>query len=120
MTPTPTPSGPDRSEAERWRTGRKVGRTVYVNDELVGVMDTPELAEQVVRAVTELDELRAENADLRRLAADELSRLGQDMERGEPIPTHPASEACVHCATPTRLASSDPVIDCPRGECPNL
>lgn len=34
-----------------WRTGRKVGRTVYIGDELVGVMDTPELAEQVVRAV---------------------------------------------------------------------
>lgn len=36
---------------DMWRTGRKVGRTIYRNDELVGVMDTPQLAEQVVDAV---------------------------------------------------------------------
>jgi hypothetical protein len=41
----------------RWRQGRKVGRTLYAqlgpepsdNDPLIGVLDTPELAEQVVR-----------------------------------------------------------------------
>lgn len=41
-----------------WRTGRKVGRTVYAqagidpgnDDELIGVMDSRELAEAVVRA----------------------------------------------------------------------
>lgn len=40
------------------RTGRKVGRTIYLqrglepsdNDELVGTMDTPELASAVVHA----------------------------------------------------------------------
>lgn len=31
---------------------------------------------------------------------------------------HPRTEACIHCATPERLASTDPVIDCPREECP--
>lgn len=34
-----------------WRVGRKVGRTIYDGDTLIGVMDTPELAEKVVRAV---------------------------------------------------------------------
>jgi chromosome segregation ATPase len=42
-----------------WRTGRKVGRTIYAQqewepqdrDQLIGVMDTPELAQRVVDAV---------------------------------------------------------------------
>jgi len=41
-----------------WRTGRKVGRTVYLqlgdepsdDDPLIGVMDTPELADAAVTA----------------------------------------------------------------------
>ncbi len=45
--------------SQRWRTGRKVKRTIYVQtgpkpsdeDMLVGVMDTPELARIVVDAV---------------------------------------------------------------------
>jgi len=45
--------------ADRWRTGRKVGRTIYgqVGDEasdgdhLIGVMDTPELAQEAVDGV---------------------------------------------------------------------
>ena len=45
--------------ADRWRTGRKVGRTIYTQagdepsdgDHLIGVMDTPELAQRVVTAV---------------------------------------------------------------------
>jgi hypothetical protein len=35
-----------------WRVGRKVGRTLYdANNILIGVMDTPALAKQVVEAV---------------------------------------------------------------------
>lgn len=37
--------------SERWRVGRSVGRTIYIGDRLVGLMDTPELAQQVVDAV---------------------------------------------------------------------
>jgi hypothetical protein len=41
-----------------WRTGRKVGRTIYAqfgtepgdSDSLIGVMDTPELAAEAVRS----------------------------------------------------------------------
>lgn len=47
--------------AEKWRTGRKLGRTIYQqagtapadHDELIGVMDTPELAIVVVAAVNQ-------------------------------------------------------------------
>ncbi len=42
----------------RWRTGRKVGRTIYAQigsepsdeDRLIGMMDTPSLAEEAVRS----------------------------------------------------------------------
>lgn len=37
--------------APPWRTGRKVGRTIYQGDTLIGLMDTPELAARVVAAV---------------------------------------------------------------------
>lgn len=40
-----------------WRTGRKVGRTIYDGlDALIGTMDTPALAERVVEAVNRQDE----------------------------------------------------------------
>jgi len=38
---------PDRG----WRVGRKVGRTIYLDGKLVGLMDTPELAAMVVAAL---------------------------------------------------------------------
>ena len=41
-----------------WRVGRKVGRTLYVGDALIGLMDTPQLAEQVVSAVAEAARFR--------------------------------------------------------------
>jgi hypothetical protein len=31
-----------------WRVGREVGRTLYLNETLVGLMDTPDLAAAVV------------------------------------------------------------------------
>lgn len=37
--------------SETWRVGRSVGRTLYIGDRLVGLMDTPDLAEQVVMCV---------------------------------------------------------------------
>jgi hypothetical protein len=56
-----------RRGSEIWRTGRSVGRTVYVQateepakgDRLIGVMDTPELAERVVAAVNAVERLEA-------------------------------------------------------------
>ena len=40
-----------------WRTGRKVGRTIYANDVLIGVMDRAEDAARVVMACNAHDEL---------------------------------------------------------------
>jgi hypothetical protein len=44
-----TKSSPDVEP--RWRQGRKVGRTLYVDDVLVGLVDTPELAREIVEAM---------------------------------------------------------------------
>lgn len=37
--------------AETWRVGRKLGRTLYVDDQVVGMVDTPELAARIVAAM---------------------------------------------------------------------
>lgn len=34
-----------------WRQGRSVRRTIYVNDVLIGMVDTPELAASIVSAM---------------------------------------------------------------------
>jgi hypothetical protein len=31
-----------------WRVGRKLGRTIYKDDVCIGMVDTPELAEEIV------------------------------------------------------------------------
>jgi hypothetical protein len=46
----------------RWRTGRKVGRTVYLDDKLVGLMDTVDLAEFFVSLANRFDQVKAEAA----------------------------------------------------------
>lgn len=66
----------------RWRTGRKVGRTVYLqtgpepsdSDLLIGLMDTPELARTVVDAV---------NANVldRDLRVGELQEVADGLDR---------------------------------------
>jgi hypothetical protein len=37
----------------RWRVGRKLGRTLYLNNKLVGLVDTPELAMAIVAAMNQ-------------------------------------------------------------------
>lgn len=34
----------------KWRTGKKLGRTIYRDDEVVGMVDTPAIAAQLVDA----------------------------------------------------------------------
>lgn len=36
---------------DRWRVGRHLGRTVYLDNKVVGMMDSPELGELVVAAL---------------------------------------------------------------------
>lgn len=35
----------------RWRVGRKLGRTLYIGDRCIGIVDTPELAAEIVEGV---------------------------------------------------------------------
>jgi hypothetical protein len=37
--------------SERWRVGQKLGRTLYRNEVCVGMVDTPELAKEIVAAM---------------------------------------------------------------------
>lgn len=65
-----------------WRTGRKVGRTIYRDEVLVGVMDTPELAAQVVDAISAREAAR-EGVTGWFMTNDEYVRLQrQAYERG--------------------------------------
>jgi hypothetical protein len=58
---TPVVAAAKADPTRPWRVGRKVGRTLYIQksedpadgDELIGMMDTPELAAQVVDAVNQ-------------------------------------------------------------------
>jgi hypothetical protein len=43
--------------AAAWRVGRKLGRTLYLDDRCVGMLDDPELARAVVDGLMLLDEL---------------------------------------------------------------
>ena len=42
-----------------WRVGTKLGRTLYRDDRCVGMVDTPELAAEIVSALTRADETHA-------------------------------------------------------------
>lgn len=58
---------PYKPNPQKWRVGRKVGRTIYRqegdqpsdSDPLIGMMDTRELAEEVVDAVNRLEDANA-------------------------------------------------------------
>jgi hypothetical protein len=54
-----------------------------------------------------------------RISHEAAPALGLLDPHGAPAQTwtHPRDEQCVHCASVDRLASTDPVIDCPREEC---
>jgi hypothetical protein len=71
-------SEPPAAGALPWRQGRSVGRTIYdAQDELIGVMDRPDLAERVAQSVNDsapapgaalaavLEELNATRWDIR-------------------------------------------------------
>ena len=67
-------------ESVRWRVGRKVGRTVYCDDALVGLMDTPAIAANVVAC---LNAITGGHAAIRSLAAQE--RAGVCVAEGEVV-----------------------------------
>lgn len=70
----------------RWRVGKKVGRTLYRDDELIGLMDKPEDAALIVRLANDfaaaLAEERKADLDMLVKAIDELKNR---KEREEPL-----------------------------------
>ncbi len=71
----------------QYRVGRKVGRTIYRNDVLIGVMDTPELAQLAVDGMTDrdcghdLEAIQRQGAELARIIRerDGASTLAGDL-----------------------------------------
>jgi hypothetical protein len=41
----------NRGMSPRWRVGRSLGRTLYLDDKVIGMVDTPELAARIVAAM---------------------------------------------------------------------
>lgn len=81
-----------------WRVGRKVGRTIYAklfpessdHDPLIGMMDTPELAEFAVRAHNDALEAKNERhpwqlgcATCQHEAETKMERLRQGLETAQ-------------------------------------
>jgi hypothetical protein len=61
-----------------WRTGRKFGRTLYRNEVCAGMVDTPEIAAEIVEAINRLREAEyiADGVDAERIIHNESeSRL---------------------------------------------
>lgn len=42
---------PPDEDFDEWRVGRKLGRTLYLDDKLMGIMDDPAVAAQIVSAM---------------------------------------------------------------------
>lgn len=44
-------TGQEQTSPTAWRVGRSLGRTLYIGDNVVGMVDSPELASVIVHAV---------------------------------------------------------------------
>jgi hypothetical protein len=68
-----------------WRVGRKVGRTIYRNDVLAGMMDSPELAAMVVEALNRdgggLCHIAQKALDREQAATHDSHGQGHEIER---------------------------------------
>ncbi len=64
-----------------WRVGRKLGRTLYDGERLVGMMDTAELAAQVVAAVNAQE-------DVRRRVLEEAAERFRRLDEADPESKH--------------------------------
>jgi hypothetical protein len=61
-----------------WRVGRKLGRTLYRDDVCIGMVDTPELAAEIVAAMNGASSLRARKDEAMRNIM-ELARDGNEL-----------------------------------------
>ena len=60
----------------RWRTGRKLGRTLYKDDVCVGMVDSTELASEIVEAMNFTEAMRASGQDQTDVLAQRDAALG--------------------------------------------
>lgn len=60
-----------------WRVGSKVGRTLYYGDRLVGLVDTEEIALEVIHA------LNARGRSLLEVAADSIRNIAEHLDRDD-------------------------------------
>lgn len=56
----PAPGASTPTVEPRWRVGRKVGRTLYLDNHLAGLMDTPEMARRAVEGLNGAEDLHGE------------------------------------------------------------
>ena len=80
-----------------WRVGRKLGRTLYKDDACVGIVDTPELAAEIVKAMASLSEPALDA--LGTTAMSTCGRCGLPVSSGicapEPRVFHDKPEDCI-------------------------
>lgn len=70
---------------ERWRVGEKLGRTLYRNGQCVGMVDTRELAEEIVRCMN--GEAPNDREGIAAAISREANRIWQDQEKDYPSNT---------------------------------
>lgn len=63
---------------ENWRVGSKLGRTLYRDGICVGMVDSPEIAAEIVEA---MDAVRARSANSVLVPADQLKALQDERDR---------------------------------------
>ena len=69
----------------KWRVGRKIGRNLYRGDEPIAMLATEELAQEIADRLnigSRVDTLEAENAELRELLREALTRVEFTENRG--------------------------------------
>ncbi len=59
----------------RWRVGRTLGRTLYKDDVCIGMVDTPELATEIVIALNDLARARETTALLQKRCQEALQHV---------------------------------------------
>ena len=76
----------------RWRVGRKLGRTLYRDDECIGMVDTRALAAQIVDAMNRLDAL-----DVPMVATCFACQPSREGTMASPVPTPTCSKCKKMC-----------------------
>ncbi|MBI4020713.1 MAG: hypothetical protein HY369_00555 [Candidatus Aenigmarchaeota archaeon] len=93
--PMARPAPPTRVQEEmtpRWRVGRTVGRTLYRDGELVGLMDTRGLAAEIVHAMNVAEESKPQPERPFDPTAPSLLEIVEEIWRDNPEPPPPSQQ----------------------------